>query len=55
MQSEVYSPSLGNSSLPMEFYLIPTDEYLPYWISSIDGQGVAPPKPYLNEVRPVLL
>ena len=52
-QSEIYSPVLGSSSLPMEYYVIPTDEYLPYWISVLDDQGVNPPQPYLDEVRSV--
>jgi len=40
-QSEIYQKVLGKDSLPMEYYFIPTDIYLPTWYDNVGGQYVA--------------
>jgi len=39
-QSEIYQQALGENSLPMEYYFIPTDIYLPDWYQNVGGQYV---------------
>ena len=33
-QSEIYNRGLGSQALPMEFYTIPTDNYIPMWMTN---------------------
>ena len=49
-QSEVYQKGLGPNSLPSEFYLIPTDHYIPLWFGLNDFDTGLPTNAYANAV-----
>lgn len=50
-QSEIYNRGLGPQALPMEFYNIPTDNYIPMWLASAGQRIVHSSRPHESICR----